>query len=67
MYTDYQSETYFLTDLNLSPNGLNSERQCTVPLYQTADVRMDVREEGRPSLGHVQQPGFNTQAKGDKP
>jgi hypothetical protein len=66
MYTDYQSETYFLVDPSLSPNGINSERQCTVPLYQAEATRSDAQDESRVSLGHVQQPGINTQPKGDQ-
>jgi hypothetical protein len=65
MYTDYDAEIYFLTDNSLSPNGINSDQPPSALLSQTAEMKLDERDGGWLASGTGQQPGLNTQSKGD--
>jgi hypothetical protein len=59
MYTDYDAEIYFLTDISLSPNGINSDWPASAPLSQTADMKVDERNISQFASGAGQQPGPN--------
>ncbi len=69
MYTDYDAEIYFLTDISLSPDGINSNQPLSALLSQTADMKVDEQNISQFASDAGQQPGanINTQLKGDEP
>jgi hypothetical protein len=66
MYTDYDSEIYFLIDPRTSPFGAHSDTHSTVELYKSTGTRVDQQNHNDVALGHTQQPALNFQPNGDQ-
>jgi hypothetical protein len=64
MYTDYDSEIYFLTDPHLTSRGVDSG--SAVPTYLGTGSKMEAQDHSGFALGFMQQPDINIIPRGDQ-